>query len=236
MIEKRNKTIKIFFWSSFTCCMLIFQIACLGLVQHEKLDRRNNQSPSSLEQEIIQEINLARQHPQKYAFFLEQQKPYYVGKFIKRLDEPTILTEEGISAVDEVIRFLKSAKPVAPLKYSKGMSRAAMDHVKDQGNRGTLGHSGSDRSSPGDRVNRYGVWRWTVGENISYGRDKARDTVMGLIVDDGVPSRGHRDNMFDSRYRFVGVACGKHKTFEVMCVIDFAGEFIEKNENLRSRK
>lgn len=228
MIEKTNKTIKLWFWFSFTCGMLIFQIACMGLVQHEKLDNRNNQFPSSLEQEIIQEINLARQNPKGYALFLEQQKPYYVGKFIKRPDEPAILTEEGISAVDEAIRFLKSTRPVAPLKYSKGMSWAAMDHVKDQGKRGTLGHSGSDRSGPGDRVNRYGAWRWTVGENISYGRDKARDIVMGLIIDDGVPGRGHRDNIFDSKYRFVGVACGKHKTFEVICVINFVGEFIEK--------
>ena len=228
MIAKKNKTIKLFFWSSFTCCLLVFQITCLGLGQHEKIDNRNNQSPSALEQEIVREINLARQHPKKYALFLEQQKPYYVGKFIKRPGEPTILTEEGISAVDEAIRFLKSAKPVAPLKYSKGMSRAATDHVKDQGKRGTLGHQGSDHSSSGDRVNRYGTWRLAVGENISCGRGKARDIVMGLIVDDGIPSRGHRENLFDPRYRLVGVACGQHQTFRVMCVIDFAGDFIEK--------
>ena len=228
MNEKRNKTIKIAFWSSVSCCILIFQIASPGVGLHEKLDNRNNQLPSILEQEIVREINLARQHPKKYALFLERQKPYYVGKFIKRPGEPSILTNEGISAVNEAIRFLKSAKPIAPLKLSNGMSRAAMDHVKDQGKRGTLGHQGSDHSSPGDRVNRYGTWRLAVGENISYGRGKARDIVMGLIVDDGVPSRGHRENLFDPRYRLVGVACGQHKTFRVMCVIDFAGDFIEK--------
>jgi uncharacterized protein YkwD len=228
MVERRNKAIKLLFRFSFTFCMLIFQITSPVLAQQRKVDNRDNQFPSPMEQEVVQELNLARQNPKGYALFLEQLKPYYVGKFIKRPDEPSILTEEGISAVDEAIQFLKSTKPIAPLKYSKGMSRAAMDHVKDQGKSGKLGHRGSDRSRPGDRVNRYGTWRWTVGENISYGRDKARDIVMGLIIDDGIPSRGHRSNMFDSRYQFVGVAYGKHKTFETMCVINFAGEFVEK--------
>lgn len=228
MSEGRIKVIRLFIGFFLSSWMIIFQIRSPGLPQHVKIENRNNRNPSALENEIVQEINLARQNPKKYAFFLEQLKPYYVGRFIKRPDEPSILTEEGVSAVDEAIRFLKSAKPLAPLEYSKGMSRAAMDHVRDQGRKGTLGHRGSDGSQPGDRVNRYGAWRWTVGENISYGRENARDIVMGLIIDDGVPGRGHRDNIFNSRYCFIGVACGQHKTFDVMCVITFAGEFVEK--------
>lgn len=204
----------------------IFQIVSTGCTQNR--GDRISRVPSFLEQQVIKEINLARQNPKRYAIFLERAKSYYVGKFIKRPGETTIITEEGVSAVDEAIRFLKTTKPVAPLKYSKGMSQAAMDHVNDQGKQGTLGHKGSDRSQPGDRVNRYGTWRWTVGENISYGRSKARDIVIGLIIDDGVPGRGHRDNLFNPKYRIVGVASGWHKTFEVMCVIDFAGEFVDK--------
>ena len=222
----KEKLMHLFFKIFLAACISIIQVIRLGYAQKREINIV--QFPVSLEKEVFRELNLARQNPKKYASFLEQLKPYYVGKFIKRPDEPTIMTEEGVSAVDEAIRFLKSAKSVAPLIYSKGMSKAAMDHVKDQGQRGMLGHRGSDRSQPGDRVNRYGSWRWTVGENISYGRDKARDIVIGLIIDDGVPGRGHRDNIFNSSYRFVGVACGNHKTFGMMCVITFAREFIEK--------
>jgi len=207
-------------------CFVIFQFISTGCTQNR--GERINQGPSFLERQVIKEINLARQNPKRYAIFLEQEKSYYVGKFIKRPGETTIITEEGVSAVDEAIRFLKMTKPVGTLKFSKGISRAAMDHVKDQGRKGTLGHRGSDRSQPGDRVNRYGTWRWTVGENISYGRDNAREIVIGLIIDDGVPGRGHRNNLFNPAYKVAGVACGYHKTFEVMCVIDFAGEFVEK--------
>ncbi len=205
---------------------IFFQENISGNTQFLKFNKAN--FPTFLEKEVVRELNLARQNPKKYASFLEQLKPYYVGKFIKRPGEPTIMTEEGVSAVDEAIRFLKSVKPVAKLKFSEGMSKAAMDHVKDQGTKGMLGHKGSDGSQPSDRVNRYGTWRWIAGENISYGRDQARDIVIGLIIDDGIPSRGHRENIFNQSYHFVGVACGDHKTFGAMCVITFAGEYIEK--------
>jgi len=210
--------------------LIILPVILPGYTQYR---RTNPPNYFFLEKEIVKELNLARQNPKKYAFFLEQLKTYYVGRYIKQPGRITIVTEEGISAVDEAIRFLKSMKRVNRLEYSTGMSKAAMDHVKDQGPKGMFGHKGSDGSKPAERMSRYGDWRWTAGENISYGRDKARDIVMGLIIDDGVPGRGHRDNIFNSMYRFVGVACGYHKIFDTMCVITFAGEFVEKRGKSR---
>ncbi|HEX9973299.1 MAG TPA: CAP domain-containing protein [bacterium] len=203
----------------------VFLMTCPGCTQNRRIETDKNRI--ELDKEILKELNLARQHPKKYATFLEQERPYYVGKFIKRPGEITIITNEGVSAVDEAIRFLKKVNPVAPLYHSAGMSRAAMDHVQDQGRKGTFGHRGSDGSQPADRVSRYGKWLETVGENISYGRDVARDIVIGLIVDDGVPSRGHRNNIFNPQFRIVGIACGAHKTFGTMCVMNFAGDFVD---------
>ncbi len=108
------------------------------------------------------------------------------------------------------------------------MSRGAKDHVEKQGLSGTTGHKGHRGSQPGNRVNRYGTWLIGIGENIFYGEDKARDIVMQLIVDDGVPSRGHRKNIFNSAYRVIGVAYGYHATYGSMCVIVFAGGFKEQ--------
>ncbi|MCU0644897.1 MAG: CAP domain-containing protein, partial [bacterium] len=195
----------------------VFLLTCPGCAQNRRTETDKNRI--ALDKEILKELNFARQHPKKYATFLEQERTYYVGKFIKRPGEITIITKEGISAVDEAIRFLKKVNPVAPLNHSAGMSRAAMDHVRDQGKRGALGHKGSDGSQPADRVSRYGKWLETVGENIAYGRDVARDIVICLIVDDGVPHRGHRDNIFNPQFRIVGIACGAHKTFGTMCVM-----------------
>lgn len=183
---------------------------------------------STLEEDIAREVNLARTDPRQYASFLEEWSQYYNDKEIERAGQPTIITQEGISAVEEAIRYLRAASSLPLLKSSIGMSLAAKDHVKELGPAGKLGHRGLTGSWPTDRANRYGTWQEALGEAIYYGRDDAREVVMALIIDDGVPSRGHRHHIFDPAYRIVGVACGPHATYESMCVITFAGNYIER--------
>merc|ERR1712062_773361 len=102
----------------------------------------------------------------------------------------------------------KKQKPVRPLNLVSGLTMAAKDHVKDQSVRGGVGHQGSDGSSFSERFQRYGCWSGISGENVCYGQNSARNIVMSLIVDDGVPTRGHRSNIFHSQFNFVGIACG----------------------------
>ncbi|MDR2495391.1 MAG: CAP domain-containing protein, partial [Spirochaetaceae bacterium] len=97
-----------------------------------------------------------------------------------------------------------------------------------QGPRGTTGHAGSNGSSPRDRLNRYGAWGVNVGENISYGGATGQDIVVQLLIDDGVPSRGHRKNNMESAFAFAGVGVGAHKVYGTMAVLDFAAAYTEK--------
>jgi uncharacterized protein YkwD len=184
---------------------------------------------SPLEKEVLREINLARTQPTKYAEALEAMKAYYDGKLFKRPNEETVLTEEGIPAVEEAVRFLRKVKPAPALAPSRGLSLAARDHVAEQGSRGALGHRSRDGSTISDRLNRYGRWQTAIAENISYGESQARMIVAVWIIDDGVPGRGHRDNLFSAKFRVAGVSCGKHVAFKSMCVVDFAASYQEKN-------
>jgi uncharacterized protein YkwD len=132
---------------------------------------------SPMEQEVLDELNLARTFPAQYAELLAEMRPFFNGTRLERPGEVILVTQEGISAVDEAIYFLRSTKPLSPLRGSRGLALAAKAHVKDQQD-GALGHEGSDGSQPWGRMSRYGTWSGKVAENISYGAGTARGVVI----------------------------------------------------------
>jgi uncharacterized protein YkwD len=180
------------------------------------------------EQQVVEEINLARANPQQYAAYLEEWKRDCNGNQLKLTAGRTLTLNEGAKAIDEAIAYLRAAPPLAPLGVSKGMSTGAKDHILDLTRTGGTGHRGSDGSLPDQRVARYGNLQGAVAENIAYSAATAREAVLGMIVDDGVPTRGHRLNLFSANFRTAGVAAGQPANGMEMCVIDFAGGFIER--------
>lgn len=182
---------------------------------------------ASVEQSLIREINLAREHPAEYAAYLEQMRKYFVGNELRRPGKPALVTVEGAAALDDAIKFLRAARPAPPLSPSTGMCLGARELVKDQGATGATGHRGGDGSFCEQRTQRYGSWTGDIGEDLDYSDDTARDRVLMLLIDDGVANRGHRVRLLSPNYSVVGVACGDHK-LGGMCVITFAGSFTDK--------
>lgn len=169
---------------------------------------------NDLAAEIFAEVNLARTQPQRYAQIIAERAPSWRGL-------------EGSRGAREAVRFLQKMQPVAPLVWSDGISRAALSHVLDVGARGRRGHYGSRGESPWKRMARFGEQRGQVAENITYGWHDARSIVMSLIIDDGVRSRAHRRNLFGANFRVAGLAAGAHAQAGTVCVLNFAGGFVE---------
>lgn len=183
-------------------------------------------TPVTLEQTLFEELNRARRDPQIYIRQLEQFRTLFQDQYYRKPGSPVrIATREGVAAVDEAIAFLRHQPPLPSLQWSAGLSRAARELVEDQGKTGAFGH-GSGKLSMESRINRHGSWTIGYAENVAYGdyrSDGAAEVIVQLLVDDGIPGRGHRLNIFAAEYGLAGVACGPHPRQRMVCAIDFAG-------------
>lgn len=171
--------------------------------------------------DIVAELNAARTDPAAYARKARALRALFNGDRIEQPGEIDLVTREGPAAVDEAIAFLEGQAPLPALRDTPGLARAAADHAAEQSRTGAVGHDGADGSSPSDRMRRRGRWTAT-GEAIAYGPDRAEDVILQLIVDDGVPDRGHRRILFNPAYTLVGAACAPHPVWRRVCVLDFA--------------
>jgi uncharacterized protein YkwD len=186
-------------------------------------------SPSDLEKEVILESNKARVNPAKYAdMYIRPRLDWFQGSRYCPPGGEVFVTQEGRAAAAECLAAMRGAAAVGILVPARGLYLAAKDHAGDQGATGQTGHDGSDGSTPEVRIGRYGVLGGALfgyGENIAYGMPTARDIVCGLLIDDGVPGRGHRHTMLDPDFTQTGACCGTHPVYRRMCVITYAVGF-----------
>jgi uncharacterized protein YkwD len=209
------------------CCTLgLFATFSLSRTGHTQTSKGSPQTLSQDERDLLNEINQVRAQPQVYAKYLEALKPLFSGKQYKTATL-SVTTEEGWSAVEEAITFLRAAKPVGPLSTSSGLCQASLAHVKDQSGSGTTGHKGNDNSFIEQRVKPFGSWQGGIGENLTYGPESARERLLTWLIDDGFASRGHRRRLMSPEYKVAGVCCGPHPEFKAMCAITLAGGFID---------
>ena len=142
-------------------------------------------------------------------------------------------TQEGISAWEEAVTYLMSfTTTLSALTWSEGLSQACYDHAADTGPNDLTGHDGSDSSTFQTRIARYSSAS-TIGENIAYANfENGYDVILQLIIDDGVSSRGHRDNILNADYTHIGVSCGCHASYTEMCCITYGKDVTENDPSL----
>ena len=197
------------------------------------VDRQNPPSSnSSFGKEIIDALNQVRTDPSSFINHAQQHLQSFTDEFIHKdkhnRPNMSIKTKEGRAAVMECIEFLKHANPCEPLQLNTILERCAADYV-------THVCSATYRSSQaepiGDRFSKYGNWKGTIGEVVSFGDSKAIDIVLSLLIDDGAVSRGNRASVFEPSYTQAGAAIinADKDDGNSCCVIEFAAAIYDWN-------
>ncbi len=176
-------------------------------------------APSGFEAAVFKDLNHFRDDPAAYADDLTGYRDRFDGKLLiaEEGEDIDIMTNEGVAAVNEAIRALRSEAPRPSFVWSDMLQRAAADHVAVQSRSGAVGHY-SNNSDPGVRMRARGGGPY-VSEVITYGHQTPPGVIHQLLIDDGVPGRGHRFSLLRSDLRYAGVACGSHPHYRLMCVI-----------------
>ena len=143
---------------------------------------------SNEELAMMDEINLLRSNPVAYIPYIEQYKrDIQSGKSFG----------SSLAVCDELIAELRQTPALSILRPEPCIYNAAKKHGLDQKSRGSTGHDGSDGSWPWDRVKRECTQMTHGNENLVGGPADVREAVILLLVDDGIPSRGHRKNLLN---------------------------------------
>ena len=188
-----------------------------------------------IEEDIFNAHNEFRNNPFNYIIKLKEITNYFNDKIYHHPNEDPITTYEGTEAIDEAIQFLKSLKPLPPLKYSEEISKACRDHIDDIGPKGLTTHEGSDGSNITDRIEKYCEWDGMVAENLDFGFRIGENVVMNMIIDDGVKERIQRKNIFNKEFKYIGIGVGPHKIYGICVVVGYAKNVREigsKPENM----
>jgi uncharacterized protein YkwD len=176
----------------------------------------------SFENGVLVELNNVRAHPQAYARELRREqvvKARYSG-------EPGALAQADPDAVDDAIDALMRQRPLPPLARDSRLVAAAHEYAARQGPTGDVGHGAP--GGMGRRLQSKGMYAGIEAESISYGQRNPRDVVRQLIIDSGVPDRGHRKDLLSRGFQVAGVGCGRHARYGSMCVIDLAGAVVHR--------
>ena len=187
----------------------LLSFLCVGLLMTGAAPRAAR--ADDLSRGVLETLNFARTHPADYARELEQDA-----------------ANDSADDLNETIDFLMRQSPLPPLRDDPRLDAAARAHSAEQEETGDVGHESVTGERLGQRLERHGVWAGMSAEDISYGYATPREVVEQLIVDAGVPGRGHRQNIFDRTLEAVGVGCGRHSAYGSMCVIDFAGAIVRR--------
>ena len=158
---------------------------------------------SAAEKEVINIINLAWMDPSLFESTVISQYPAFVHK----------AELKNSSYYRSLIVSMKKLQPLNILLPNTFCFKSALCHAQTSGKAGYVGH---ERITPDCKKASF-----FFGECISYGYDEPIDIVMSLLIDEDIPSLGHRKNLLGN-YKSAAVSIQPHTTYRYNTVIDLA--------------
>lgn len=144
---------------------------------------------------MADEINLLRSNPAAYIPFIEERKAEIkAGSAFG-----------SVETADELINELKNSPPLSLLTPLQCLYNAAKKHGEDERSKGISTHVGADGSWPWERARRECPTLADGNENLVGGLDEVRDAVIMLLLDEGIPTRGHRRVLLNPDWKYVAV-------------------------------
>ncbi len=214
---------------------LIIPVSLFAQIRKDFLHTAKNASyMNNMERDMIYEINRVRSDGKSYLPYIEpmlaeaRKTLALEGKGDRNYSFTTtiysdhqkidttwhFINEEEVHALETLVDDLKKLPSLSILKPDLGIYKAASKHAADQhAHNWKLGHTGSDGSDPWDRVRKFSPSMSFGNENIAGNsmRVTARDIVIQLLVDSGIPGYGHRYNLLDPQWTHV--ACKGERVY-----------------------
>lgn len=147
---------------------------------------------SEEEKKVFYYLNLVRMNPQ-----------LFLNTYLKE-----IKTSKGEYS-KSLCQTLKNMKPVGILQPDTMLYESAKCHAVESGKSGYVGHT------------RAKCQQYFNAECIAYGVSTGLDIVICLLIDQNVPSLGHRKICLSKNYKELGVSIQPHNGFRVNAVLDF---------------
>lgn len=154
------------------------------------------------EKEVIWILNMMRKNPSLFGSTVVKKYPEQSGR----------TSLKNVREYKSLLKALEKQQPLSILAPDSLSWVSAQCHATESGKKGYLGH---DRQSKNCKAVTH-----FMGECCQYGEETPLDIVMSLLIDEGVPSLGHRV-IFLSPYDKIGVSIQPHKSYRINTVIDF---------------
>lgn len=118
-------------------------------------------------------------------------------------------TASGVTArVIQLVNAERAKVGCSALTANATLAKAAQAHSADMAAHQNMSHTGSDGSSPGDRITRAGYSWSAYGENVAYGYSTPEQVMAGWMS-----SPGHRANILNCSYKEIGVGLAQPNSY-----------------------